>query len=175
MSVILDNVSDCRAASPHFSRRVFPSGSCGRGAGRGTKSSSKCWKSATGQRGRAETSTRSTPNSGSCLILTFVTLLSFVCLRCVETTFMCYVCRISFELCVSHSFRVSLWLSFHPPPSLPGYFPTQMSCLCWEHVSLLLPPTPSSSHTGCHMAPSTTSCMKAPVSTVDSVLSWLLN
>lgn len=112
-------MSDCRGASPPFSLCVFPTGSCGRGAGRGTKSSLKCWKSATGQRGRAETSTRSTPNSGSCLIRTFATLLSFVCLCCVETTFMCYVCRISFELCVSHFFRVSLWLSFHPPPSLP--------------------------------------------------------
>lgn len=49
--------------------------------------------------------------------------------------------------------------------SIPGYFPTRMSYPCWEHVSLLPPLTPSSSHTGCLMAPSTTCCMKAPVST----------
>lgn len=40
-----------------------------------------------------------------------------------------------------------------------------MFCPCWGHVSLLLPLTPSSSHTGCLMALFTTCCMKAPVST----------
>lgn len=49
--------------------------------------------------------------------------------------------------------------------TIPGYSPTRMSYPCWEHVSLLPPLTPSSSHTGCLMAPSTTCCMKAPVST----------
>lgn len=151
---------------------MFLTGSCGRGVGREMKLSLKCLKFATGPRGRAETSTRSTPNSGSCLILTFVLVLSFVCLQGVEPTFMYYVCCISFELCVSHSFWLSVFLAVLPLlPSLPGYFPTQMSCLCWEHVSVLLPPTPPSSHTGCHMAPSTTFCMKAPVSTLALVTS----
>lgn len=78
-----------------------------------------------------------------------------------------YVCFISFELRVSQCFWLSASLSVLPlPSSPPGYFPTQMCCLCWEHVSLLLPLTPSSSHIGCLMVLSTTFCMKAPVSTL---------
>lgn len=72
-------------------------------------------------------------------------------------------------VCLFLSVCLSLSPSFPPslPPSgyIPGYFPTRMSYPCWEHVSLLPPLTPSSSHTGCLMAPSTTCCMKAPVST----------
>lgn len=92
---------------------------------------------------------------------------SFVRLHGVEPTFMYYVCCVSFELRVSRSFCLFVSLFVLPLlPSLPGYFPTQMCCLCWEHVSLLLPLIPSSSHTGCLMAPSTTFCMKALVSTL---------
>lgn len=100
---------------------------------------------------------------------------SFVCLHCVKpdlvyyffllhfTQFVCsrqILCGLSLFVCLSVPPSLSPTL-----PSIPGYFPTQMSYLCWEHVSLLLPLTPSSSHTGCLMAPSTTFCMKAPVST----------
>lgn len=107
-------------------------------------------------------------------------MFSFVCLHCVKPDFVDYffllhltrsVCSRQI-LCGFVSFCLSVLpspLSFPPslPPlgSIPGYFPTQMSYLCWEHVSLLLPLTPSSLHTGCLMAPSTTFCMKAPVST----------
>lgn len=80
----------------------------------------------------------------------------------------------SHSCCVSPTLSgcLSVSLSVLPLlPSLPGYFPTQMCCLCWEHVSLLPPLTPSSSHTGCLMALSTTFCMKAPVSTLTLVTS----
>lgn len=102
---------------------MFLTGSCGRGVGREMKSSLKCLKFATGPRGRVETSTRSTPNSGSCLILTFVIVLSFACPHGVEPTFMYYVCYISFELCVSHSGCLSSWLSFHSFPPSQDIFP----------------------------------------------------
>lgn len=72
---------------------------------------------------------------------------------------------------MSNPVWVCFFLSVCPSPlspshlgSIPGYFPTRMSYPCWEDVSLLLPLTLSSSHTGCLMALSTTCCMKAPVS-----------
>lgn len=68
--------------------------------------------------------------------------------------------NVGLPLCLSASLPCPSLLG-----SIPGYFPTRMSYPCWEHVSLLPPLTPSSSHTGCLMAPSTTCCMKAPVST----------
>lgn len=84
---------------------------------------------------------------------------------------LCIMSVASHLRCVCSTFSFCLSLSVLPfLPSLPGYFPTLMCCLCWEHVSLLLPLTPSSSHTGCLMAPSTTFCMKAPVSTLTLVM-----
>lgn len=98
---------------------MFLAGSCGRDVGRGMTLSLKCLKFETGPRGKAEISTRSTPNSGCCLTQTFVIALSFVRLHCVEPAFMHYVCCISFELRVSHSFWLSVSLSCLSTPSLP--------------------------------------------------------
>lgn len=99
---------------------MFLTGSCGRDVGREMKLSLKCLKFETGPRGKAATSRRSTPNSGSCLILSFVIALSFVCLHGVEVAFMYYVFCISFELRVSHSFWLSVCLLVCPStPSLP--------------------------------------------------------
>lgn len=129
---------------------------------------------------------RSILNSGNYLISDFllplcsVLLLSLICVFALCWTKL----HALFLFVASHISRLSnpLWISFclslhlslshvclsltscNPLGSIPGYFPTLMSYLCWEHVSLLLPLTPSSSHTGCLMAPSTTFCMKAPVS-----------
>lgn len=72
-----------------------------------------------------------------------------------------FVC---FSFCLSSSSSLSL-----PLGPIPGYFPTRMCCPCWEDVRLLPPPTPSSSHTGCLTAPSTTCCMRALVSTLSLV------
>lgn len=128
----------------------------------------------TGPQGKAETSMRNIPNSGNYLFLQVAYQMclfcSLICLFCIlskpssvyyfyiwevasQTNLMFYV-----ESCLSPSFWVSI----------PGYFPTRMSYPCWEHVSLPPPLTPSSSHTGCLMAPSTMCCMKAPVSTSPS-------
>ena len=126
---------------------------------------------------------RSIPNSGYYLILFYYNrcvlclccVHSFVCLHCAEPKMS--VLFILGECCISHKSSVyvkscvdlSVCLSVSPVSvplgSIPGYFPTRMSYPWWEHVSLLPPLTPSSSHTGCLMAPSTTCCMKAPVST----------
>lgn len=82
---------------------MFLAGSCGRDVGREMKLLLKCLKFETGLRGKAATSTRSTPNSGSCLILAFLIALSFVCLHGVEPTIMC---------CLFHLIRVLCLLLF---------------------------------------------------------------
>lgn len=132
----------------------------------------------TGPLGKAETSTRSIPSSGYYLFADFLFVLSAVVVPHLSVCIMYYLFRGS---CISHEssvyvkssvglplFCLSVCFSVLPCPPLlgfiPGYFPTRMSYPCWEHVSLLPPLTPSSSHTGCLMAPSTTCCMKAPVS-----------
>lgn len=98
-----------------------------------------------------------------CIVLN-QTLLIISFLGVLHLTRSVCLCQI---LCGFASFCLSVSLPPSLPPSgyIPGYFPTRMSYPCWEHVSLLPPLTPSSSHTGCLMAPSTTCCMKAPVST----------
>lgn len=99
-----------------------------------------------------------------------LSIISFGCISRDPSVHVKSSAGLSLLVCLSVCFSVCLPLplpypSLPPLGSIPGYFPTQMSYLCWEHVSLLLPLTPSSSHTGCLMAPSTTFCMKAPVST----------
>lgn len=101
-----------------------------------------------------------------CIMLNQSLCIIYFLLHRTQAVCLCHI------LCWIASLFLSVYfpcLAFDPPlpplGSIPGYFPTQMSYLCWEHVSLLLPLTPSSSHTGCLMAPSTTFCMKAPVST----------
>lgn len=138
---------------------------------------------------------RSIPNSGYYLILIFqplcsVLLWSHICLfaLCWTKHYILFlfggVASHTSHLLMSNPFvglplfvclSVCLSpLSFPPSGYIPGYFPTRMSYPCWEHVSLLPPLTLSSSHTGCLTAPSTTCCMKAPVSTFTLVTKSVL-
>lgn len=130
---------------------------------------------------------RSILNSGNHEVLTFLEskysvlfLLFILSTLCWTKLYLIYLfvashtsclCRFSvgFPPTLSGCLSLSL-VCLSLPYSLPGYFPTRMFYLCWEHVSLLLPLTLSSSHTGCLMAPSTMFCMKAPVSTFTVVL-----
>lgn len=84
---------------------------------------------------------------------------------CTESNFICLVSDLhTQDLFVKLSVLLLSVLSVPLVRFIPGYFPIQMFYPCWEHVSLLLPLTPSSSPTGCLMAPSTMCCMKALVS-----------
>lgn len=113
-----------------------------------------------------------------CLLSCQVTICVFALCRGKVDVFFLFVASHTSCLFLSNPLRVCVFFvclsypSFPPPPppcppplgSIPGYFPIRMSSLFWERVCLL-PLTLSSSHTGCLTAPSTTSCMKAPVST----------
>lgn len=147
----------------------FFSSSCGRDGGRGMKLLWKCLKFVTGPREKAETSMRSIPNSGCYFSPGFCSMLSIthfsVCIVSTQTLCFIYFWRCCISVYVKPSVGVSLSVCLSLLGSTPGYFPTRMSSPCWEHVSLHPPLTQSSSHTGCLMAPSTTCCMKAPVST----------
>lgn len=116
---------------------------------------------------------RNIPSSGFFFVKRFPQLVSFlhpcVCFSFVvsliyyvnhaEEIYLCENVCLFASVCLPTHSLVSALFGF-----TPGFFPTQMSYLCWEHVSLLPPLTPSSSHTGCLMAPSTMCSMKALVS-----------
>lgn len=102
---------------------MFLAGSCGRAVGREMKLSLKCLKFETGPRGKAVTSTRSTPNSGSCLILT-LWLRCHLCVFTVLNQPFCIMSVASHSSCVSPTLSGCLSrLSFHSFPPSQDIFP----------------------------------------------------